>query len=178
MSSHGCTEGRAGRQAFGRSRRVVLFTDFDGVMHPRPTAGRDAGLFVSLHLFEGVLREVPAIEVVISSSWREHHPFDVMREYFAEDLRERIVGVTPLLRRELESVPESLLPYPRHAECIAWLQRERAPGTCWLALDDSPEEFVPGCTHLVPVDGSEGLTRFVAGMLLQRLRSSIAVCGA
>jgi hypothetical protein len=175
MARLGCTKDDA---RLGAAGRVVLFTDFDGVVHPRPTAGRDAGLFCSIHLLEDVLRHVPNVQVVISSSWREHHPLEEMREYFAEDLRERIVGVTPMLRRELESIPESLLPYPRHAECIAWLHRERAPGTCWLALDDSPEEFVPGCTHLIPVDGSEGLTRFVAGMLLQRLRSSIAVCGA
>jgi hypothetical protein len=155
-------------------RRAVLFTDFDGVLHPRPTAGRSSDLFCSMHLLEDVLREVPVIEVVISSSWREHHPFDEMREYFAEDLRTRIVGVTATLAGELESVPRSLRAYPRHAECTAWLHRNRPQGTCWLALDDSPLEFAPGCTQLVVVDGAEGLTQQTAGDLLDRLRDCVS----
>jgi hypothetical protein len=176
MARHGCTKGRAGREAVGHSRHVVLFSDFDGVVHPRPTAGRTAGLFCSMHLLEEVLREIPEVEVVISSSWREHHPFEEIREYFAEDLRSRVVGVTQSLSHKRS--PAWLRAYPRHAECIAWLQRNRLRGTYWLALDDSPEEFAPGCTQLIAVDGTEGLTPFVAGMLLQRLRSSIAGCGA
>jgi hypothetical protein len=171
MRSDGFIRRAAGQDALASMRRAVLFTDFDGVLHPHPTAGRSSDLFCSMHLLEDVLRQVPEVEVVISSSWREHHPFDEMREYFAEDLRERIVGVTPMLRSELASISASLRAYPRHAECIAWLQQNRPRGTCWLAIDDTPEEFPPECTQLIVVDGADGLTAATAAVLLDRLRS-------
>jgi hypothetical protein len=75
-------------------RHVILFLDFDGVLHPRPVAARNCEVFCAIHRLEDVLRQVPDVEVVISSSWRHHHPFGEMREYFAEDVRCR-VGVTP-----------------------------------------------------------------------------------
>jgi hypothetical protein len=155
-------------------RGVVLFADFDGVLHPRPGAGRASGLFCSMHLFEDVLRQVPNVQVVISSSWREHHQIEEMREYFTEDLRRRIVGVTPILGGDAESAPASLRPHSRHAECITWLQRNRSPGTCWLALDDTPEEFAPECTQVMVIDGADGLTAATAAVLLDRLRDCVS----
>jgi hypothetical protein len=150
---------------------MVLFIDIDGVLHPRPIIGRtgEHELFASLHLLEDVLRQVPHVEVVISSSWRERHPFDEMREYFAEDLRDRIVDVTPL--PPLADVPPHLSDHQRHAECLAWLTRHRPAGTRWVALDDNAEEFAPGCENLLLVDGTQGLTPESAAQLLHCLQS-------
>jgi hypothetical protein len=139
---------------------VILFLDIDGVLHSRPEPGEhgETDLFASLHLLEGVLRQAPNAEVVIASSWREHHPLEEMREYFAEDVRDRIVGVTPVLAGGL-----------RHAECLAWLAQHRPAGTRWLALDDDAGEFEPGCANLLPIDGTVGLTADTASELLERL---------
>jgi hypothetical protein len=122
---------------------MVLFIDIDGVLHPRPIIGRpgEHEPFASLHLLEDVLRHAPHVEVVISSSWRERHPLDEMREYFAEDLRDRIVDVTPL--QPLADAPPHLSEHQRHAECLAWLTRHRPVGTRWVAIDDDAEEFAP-----------------------------------
>jgi hypothetical protein len=151
---------------------VILFLDIDGVLHPRPLPGQSGqtDLFSALHLLEDVLRQAPDVEVVISSSWREHHPLDEMREFFSEDLRERIVDVTPL--PPLAGGPGELSDYPRHAECAAWMAQRRPAGTPWLAIDDACEEFVPDCAQLLLVDGSVGLTPASAAELLARLRAS------
>jgi hypothetical protein len=156
-----------------REARMVLFIDFDGVLHPRPGPDRDSEPFCSLHLLEGVLRRAPDAEVVISSSWRERHGIDEMREYFAEDLRERIVGFTPLFGRDFDATVSSLRQFPRHAECVAWLSQNRSRETPWLALDDTPEEFAPDCTHLFAIDGDTGLTPSTAAMLLRRLKDCV-----
>jgi hypothetical protein len=151
---------------------VILFLDIDGVLHPRPIPGQSGqtDLFSALHLLEDVLRQVPDVEVVISSSWREHYPLDEMREIFSADLRERIVGLTP--RPPLAAGPAQLSDFPRHAECAAWMAQRRPAGTLWLAIDDTREEFVPNCAQLLLVDGSVGLTPASAAELLARLRAS------
>jgi hypothetical protein len=146
---------------------MILFLDFDGVLHPRPGTA-SAELFASLGLLEDVLRQVPHVEVVISSSWRERHTFDEMQQYFPDDLRDRIIGVTPL--PPLENVPDHLRDYPRHAECIAWLAQHRPAGVPWLAIDDMEEEFEPACAQLLLIDGWVGLDHEGAAQLLQRLK--------
>jgi hypothetical protein len=149
---------------------MILFLDFDGVVHPRPTIGRSGEHepFSALHLLEDVLRQAPHVQVVISSSWREQHPLAEMREFFSEDLRDRVIDITPL--PPLTDVPPHLSDHPRHAECVAWLSRWRPSATAWLALDDMAEEFEPRCTNLLLIDGSKGLTPETAAELLVRLQ--------
>lgn len=152
--------------------RTVLFLDIDGVLHPRPIITRPGqGVLTALDLLEGVLRQVPHVEVVISSSWRERYPFDELRDFFAPDVRERIVDVTPL-PGDVADAPPKLRAHPRQAECVAWLARHRPPGTPWLALDDAAEDFAPRCANLMLVDGSVGLTPAVASELLRRIGSA------
>jgi hypothetical protein len=114
---------------------------------------------------------VPHVEVVISSSWREDHPIDEIREYFAEDLRGRIVGMTPMPGEDIELAPSDLVDFPRHTECVAWLVRHRPPGTRWLAVDDDAEHFAPRCANLLLIDGRAGLTPATASKLLRRLQA-------
>lgn len=146
---------------------MILFLDFDGVLHPQPTILRPGrGVFTALHLLEDVLRQVPHVEVVISSSWRMRHPFGELREFFAPDVRDRIVGVTPMPGDVAEAPRELHNECPRHAECLAWLARHRPPGTPWLALDDIADEFAPQCRNLMLIDGARGLMPDTAQALL------------
>lgn len=153
---------------------MILFLDFDGALHPRPTIGRsgETDLFRSLHLLEDVLRQVPDVEVVISSSWREQHHLDELREHFGEDLRERIVGTTPLPGEDIDFAPSGLVDYPRHTECVAWLSRWRPAGVPWLTIDDMAEEFAPRCQQLLLIDGDVGLDAGTSAHLLQRLKAT------
>jgi hypothetical protein len=144
---------------------VVLFLDFDGVLHP----AQGGELFTSLALLEAVLRDAPEVRVVISSSWREIHPLDELREYFSEDLRDRVIGITPL-QAPVEAVPEKLAMHRRHAECMAWLANNAHER--WLALDDQAFLWSAGCKNLQLVDGRTGLTEADAAALLKKLLES------
>ncbi len=76
---------------------MILFLDIDGVLHPLPDPGQSgAEQFTRLDLLEEVLRQLPHVDVVISSSWRELHPLDDIRTYFSPDVQARIVDVTPM----------------------------------------------------------------------------------
>lgn len=138
----------------------VLFLDFDGVLHSEPSLPKEA--FTQLPLIEAVLRDFPAVDIVISSTWRLDWMGDAdavavaqLRRHFSPDIAPRVVGVTPFLGRLQENGLDAL-PYTRELECCAWLRSNRPPHTPWLALDDRDEWFLPGCPNLMKVDGGDG----------------------
>lgn len=61
----------------------ILFLDFDGVLHPEHC--HESKHFCCLPFLEGVLREIPDCELVITSTWRLHKPLDDLRSYFSSD---------------------------------------------------------------------------------------------
>ena len=82
----------------------------------------------------------------------------------------RVVGVTPCepVRRDL--------PAPQHVrerECRSWLELH-GPDRPWVAIDDVPWLFTPGCPHLLLTDHRAGFSLANASHLhavLQRLSS-------
>lgn len=67
---------------------MILFLDFDGVLHPffprRDRSDEENQLFGYLPRLEVVLREFPGWKVVITSSWRENRPWEnVIQAYFS-----------------------------------------------------------------------------------------------
>lgn len=139
----------------------ILFLDFDGTTHPEPADAGDS--FCRLPLIAEVLREFPVVEIVISSAWRlwapdESAALGILRENFPEDLRRRVVGVTPNAK-DLGNRFSELAAYPRERECRAWLKARRVPGTPWMALDDRAALFHPGCGNLMLVDTDYGFLK-------------------
>jgi hypothetical protein len=67
----------------------LLYIDYDEV--PRPTIGND--LFCRMHLLEETLIGKDC-QIIISSSWRFHHPFNYLQSLFTESLRGQVAGVT------------------------------------------------------------------------------------
>jgi hypothetical protein len=111
---------------------AILFLDFDGVLHP---VGGGVKQFTQLPLLEALLRD-PAfagVSIVVSSTWRELHSLKRLQQFFNDDLRARVIGVTPVLD-EYDSEHE------RYEEIRAWLD-EHAGVTVWAALDDDIEGF-------------------------------------
>lgn len=157
--------------------RIVLALDFDGVLHPCAPRGEP---FSRLALLQDWLREHECVDVLISSSWREFHALDEMVSYFDEDLRDRIVGITPMAHRlygpRWMRTPQELeaCRFERQHEIQHWIDRHR-PGFRWLALDDDATLFEPGCTQLVvanPVTGIHPGTLFELDQLLATLSAS------
>lgn len=139
---------------------MLLFLDFDGVLHPTLCAERE--YFCRMPLFAAALREHAALSVVITSSWRHFHPLDSLRGHFPADIASRILGVT-----------RDSAGRPRHEEIIGYLESNAAPATPWAALDDSRFEFPARCPNLILCDGRTGLTEEDVA----RLRRLIQVLG-
>lgn len=145
----------------------ILFLDFDGVTHPEVCLAEQ--LFCCLPLVEEVLRRRPGVDIVISSSWREHHSLQELQERFSPELRDRVVGCTPIYKQDM---CEPAKRYVREIECRTWLQANRpevlASGA-WLALDDASWLFSPGCQHLILSRHKTGFAPADAEFLERRL---------
>lgn len=129
---------------------MILFLDFDGVLHPMPA--NDEGLFCRTPLLWQILRACPHVEVVFSTSWREMHDFELLLDVAThgggEDMAHRFIGATD------ESDDAKPL---RESECHAWMQVNR-PMSDWIALDDQESRFLSNSSNLYLVDYRTGLT--------------------
>ena len=133
---------------------MILFLDLDGVLRREtaPTYSLEAPLVAR---FEDLLYELPEIEVVISSTWKDSFGIQELRGLFSADVRLRIVAKT-------RTIP-GLHELSRQAEAEAWL-REHAPDAPWIALDHRPDLWRPGAS-VVACDATEGLTETVCSRL-------------
>ena len=142
---------------------MILFVDFDGVLHPQ----NKAVVFSCTSVLWAVMRRHPELLVVISSSWRWDRSVEAMKQLMTanggEDLANRIVGATPKLQHTKDIGS-------RQIECEAWLQANEMSGMPWLALDDMPELFEPSSAHLYLVSSRLGLTEADVMGISQRLR--------
>jgi hypothetical protein len=72
---------------------VIVFLDFDGVLHPffprRELADQENQLLSFLPRFESVIRAFPFARIVIASDWRKRHSLAELREFFSPDIRDR-----------------------------------------------------------------------------------------
>lgn len=140
---------------------MILFLDFDGVLHPDPCP--PAQLFECAPRLAEVLADFPATAVVLSTSWRVAHGYEQLLALLPETLRPFVVGTTP--RAGDFRPPPALAPYRRHAECVQWLRIYGADESAWLALDDRPAWFAPYCEHLIACDGRRGFDDEAAARL-------------
>lgn len=145
---------------------VLLFLDFDGVLHPLHC--HESRHFSNLELFEQTVRPIDGLQIVISSTWRLSRSLEQLRERFSPDVAKRIVGCCPLFR-SLSDVSPSLVSYEREAECRAWLRAYAAPWTRWLAVDDSPWLFRPFSKNLLVLNKRTGLDAAACVDLRRRL---------
>lgn len=134
---------------------MLLFLDFDHVLHPLNTSHM-ADLLCRRPLLEDVLRRVPWVEVVISSTWAETRALAQLQALFSPDIAPRIVGVTP--KWHAVDVSSALVGYRRHAEIQGWLNANQRNLEGWLTLDDQPWLFRPFLKNLVRIPSSTGLT--------------------
>jgi hypothetical protein len=135
---------------------MLLFLDFDGVLHP--VLGPLEMHVCRLSVLESVLRQAPQVRIVISSTWRLFFGMSELRAVVSADIAARIVGATPPPDDE-----------PRHAEIMRYLKQHATHATEWVAVDDAVEEFPRGCPYLIRCDARSGLTDTVARELGTRL---------
>lgn len=137
------------------SKNVIIFLDFDGVLHPFPTNSATS-LFSSLPVFWSLLEALPEASVVITSTWREHHDLrtltDLITANGGEHHRDRIIGVTPNMEH-----PERILQGERQDEIEAWISANTFGSLRYVILDDIPDFFHPGCAQLYLTNYETGL---------------------
>ena len=147
----------------------MLFLDFDGCLHPKFPG--DGPTFTQLKLLEDVLRQVPEVVIVLSTSWRLQNPLHQLRTIFSPDIASRIIGMTPD-PHDVDPTPE-LRHHGRQAEIDAWLRQNRRRNETWLALDDDSEGFTLGCENLVHCEPGRMLDEETAALLLRRLKKCL-----
>ena len=146
---------------------MILFLDFDGVLHPEPCYEYKK-LFCHRSLFESVINEHCDVQIVISSSWRHKRSLTELKELFSKDIRDRIIGVTPDWL-DLPDLLSVIGQYPRQVEIEGWLRMSGKPWQDWVALDDRPYWFRPFLKNLVRCDPRTGLTENTLLLLREKL---------
>lgn len=127
---------------------VLIFLDFDGVLHPKGCAPSD--YFAHLPRLEAVLRDFATVRVVISSTWQDAYSLPALRRRFSDDIAARIVGVTGSGDPDGEAET-------RHAQIAMYLRHAGMADVPWVAVDDAADEFPAGCAELVLCDSTIGL---------------------
>lgn len=150
---------------------MILFLDFDGVLHPdavylergRPVLRGDGELFMwSRHLVD-VLASAPHVRIVLSTSWARELRFARARDYLPAELRTKVIGATwhsgmasddehrPLGRGTWWDTSTRYQQIRRYAD--------RAGLAQWIAVDDNPEGWGDADKHrLVQTDSTRGLS--------------------
>ncbi|MDO8990098.1 MAG: HAD domain-containing protein [Sideroxyarcus sp.] len=141
---------------------MILFLDFDGVLHPVSPFNRDVGVLCHLQRFEEVMRDFPEWKIVISSSWREEFTLDVLRDFFSTDIAARVIGVTPIVLSNGD--------FLREVEIRQYLSAAGPQTTPWLALDDAAHGFQDK-SHLVLCSPEIGFDDVAA----KKLRNELTV---
>ena len=133
--------------------RRVIFLDIDGVVLPlsQPTRRRyedcaQDQIPLPLQRLVALLDEHPAIELVLSSSWRIDYGIERARELLPTRHRQRLIGVTPLIGNGSD----------RGEECQQWLA-EQEENCLFSALDDCRQLFAPDFKWLVLVNARRGI---------------------
>lgn len=146
------------------SAPIFVFLDFDGVTHP----WGEVEDFRCLPRVEEVLRRFEELRVVITSDWRTLFSERKLAARFAEDLRSRVVGVTPHIVPRKGGDLHGL----REREARQWLAESGHEGGRWLAVDDAPGNWLTR-SRLVLTDFKRGFTQedaVVMARLIERLR--------
>lgn len=149
---------------------MILFLDFDGVLHPSIKGEPD---FCRLELLWNILRACPDVEVVFSTSWRELYPVQALIAFVTqgggEDLAPRFLGTTPNFLIE----PGKSYLGTRHIECCTWLEGNNQQERPWLAVDDYKYVFPSDSPTLYLTDGKTGLTVADAEKIIEKLKQGI-----
>lgn len=147
---------------------MILFLDFDGVLHPDPCHDTSI-LFCHSPRLESVLRDFQDVPIVISSTWRTARTLDDLKAFFSPDIAPRIIGVTPAWRDLPDLLDTIGHTYVRQVEIEGWLRASGRPWEKWIAIDDKAYWFKPFLPNLVISDPRFGLADDVVDRLRKKL---------
>jgi hypothetical protein len=122
--------------------KLIIFTDFDGVLHPffpeADVPDEENQYFSYAPNLEKVVKDLSQefdVEVVIASSWRNTRTIEQLREFLPEGLRSYVIGKNP---HHAEKYKTDL--YNREDECRQYL-KDNNLDCLWVVLDDEPDWY-------------------------------------
>jgi hypothetical protein len=145
---------------------MILFLDFDGVMHPDsvfvtrkgPKLHGEGQLFMWMPILETELTKFPAVELVLSTSWVRHIGFARAKRRLSMELQSRVVGATwhsSMANTWADQVWWDQA--TRYGQIMRYVSRANIAS--WLALDDDVEGWAQSNHHrLIHSDGGRGLS--------------------
>lgn len=147
--------------------QLILFLDFDGVLHPEYEGQFTPvdQVFCHLQRLEKILRDFPNVDIVISSMWRYQFTLDQLRTRFSPDIALRIIGKT----QQSDYFDTSYVRARREKEILNWLIDADRTDEPWVALDDCAWHFQHHLDHLVVCNAFTGLNEKSESMLRSAL---------
>lgn len=159
---------------------MILFLDFDGVLHPdstylikgRPVLRAEGRLFMWSSSLVEVLHPYPELRIVLSTSWVRALGYGRARKALPEPLRDRVVGATWHSSMGKSHFSGSRLASTWWDEATRYEQIaryvERAHLKNWVAIDDHGEFWAKEhVENLILTDSSQGISSPHAQALLQ-----------
>ena len=150
------------------SVKQIIFLDIDGVLW---TGGGDPEGF-NFDAFtvrcvtnlNKILSACPDVSIVISSSWRQVHSLEWLKDHFENEGIDpaRVIDVTPSLKRHLDQYPQ------RGDEIQAWLDNH--PEVEKFVIFDDDEDMVHLEDHLICTKFNKGITTKQAELAIERLK--------
>lgn len=147
---------------------MILFLDFDGVLHPdavyltkRGIELRAEGeLFMWSSLLSDALANHPDIQIVLSTSWARQIGYGHARKALPPALRSRVIGATwhsAMGRGWPNRIPWDV--QTRYNQIATYLNRLPYP-VPWSAIDDDDEGWPDDQRkHLILTDSMQGLSK-------------------
>ncbi|EFM2190861.1 hypothetical protein HCQ23_004911 [Escherichia coli] len=163
---------------------VILFLDFDGVLHLaravmgqyRPELAGDGSLFMWADNLTPVLAAHPHVQIVLSTSWVRHLPFEQVRDFLPVLVRRRVVGST---WHRIQTDPDFSrgLQFSYWQDASRYQQVKRRANVHrlrrWVAIDDDAEGWGDADrARLIQTDPERGLGDPAA---VARLRAFVCV---
>jgi hypothetical protein len=147
---------------------MILFLDFDGVLHPDAVyltkrgieLRAEGGLFMWSSLLSDALANHPDIRIVLSTSWARQISYDHARKALPLPLRSCVIGATwhsAMGRGWPDQVPWDV--QTRYNQIATYLNRLPYP-VHWVAIDDDDKGWPDDQReHLVLTDSMQGLSK-------------------
>ena len=130
---------------------MILFLDFDGVLHPDQAYMTNGGvvlrcdghnLFEHADLLADLLDPYPHVKIVLSTSWVPQLGFNAAKARLPDRLQAKIIGATFDADREEKIFWQR---YPRHAQIDTYVKRHRL--TDWIEIDDDDDQWPDDKRH-------------------------------
>lgn len=150
---------------------MVLFLDYDGVLHPdsvylikrRPTLKGEGTLFMWADILNDILIDFPEVKLVLSTSWCRELSFNRARRYLPDSLKRRVIGSTWHSAMKKDGFTGEFEgknwwdQAGRYQQILRFVNR--AGLSNWIAIDDQPEGWQdPDLNKLVKTDSKIGIS--------------------